>query len=338
MKVGPDAEKIKTIDDGFATPTIINEDARTFCGALYDDRNRLVMESQRTKFGGNEWNPADAYEIERPNKFVQFEGSSLYLGHYTGHYGHFLLETLSRFWVFAEDDEFYKRFDHFVFHPFLHKTPDPEKFSPAKICFDCFGIDPGKFVLLTGPAGFDRITVPPPFFEINYFVNERMGVVYKKIQEFAVCLRSSGVGWIDRVRGWSADGDLKLYLSRRKARGYHPMNNEREVERVFAEAGFKILHPERWSFEQQLALFSRAEVIAGAEGSALHNSLFMKKGSKVLSIGTPREPSGFNLNQSLCNSLNNVSIAYIDFKGGVGVKNRANYDVGYIKKNLSKIL
>ncbi len=329
---------MRQIKNGYATETTLTVHLHAFRGAVYDENNKLVLESQRTRSGNNEWNPDDPEEIIRAADPLYFSGRSLYLGHYTGHYGHFLLETMSRFWIFLEDAEVSKKYDHFIFHPFLHKMPSPERYSPAKIAFEYFGIDLAKIVFLNRPTAFEHISVPKPYFNINFSVDERMQLVYKKIQEYSVGLPSSNLGFVKRLLGWPKQGTLKIYLSRRKAKGYHPMRNETEVEKIFEDAGFKILHPERWNFEQQLAVYQRAEIIAGVEGSALHNSLFMRAGSKVISLGTPRVPSGVILNQNLCNSLSAIENRYIEFKGEVDAKNRAHYDVEHIRRELFRCL
>jgi hypothetical protein len=256
------------------------------------------------------------------------------LGHYTGHYGHFLIETLSRAWALLEPSQKVQPYDHYVFHPFLHKTPDPLKFSPARISFKCLGLELEKVVVLKEPARFDHIDVPKPYFNINDSVNPAMAKVYGRIQTCALGLGTSGVGLINKWLGWPETGRLKIYISRRKARGYHPMLNEQEVEKLFLAFGFRIFHPEKWSFEQQVSIFSRSDVIAGVEGSALHNSVFMCKGSTVISIGTPRVTTGQILNQDLCNSLSGVENRLISFQGVVDRKNRAVYDINHIRNQL----
>lgn len=50
--------------------------------------------------------------------------------------------------------------------------------------------------------------------------------------------------------------------------------NPDEVEAVFAEAGFSVIRPETMTWADQVAVFSRAKVLAGEFGSGLHNSIF----------------------------------------------------------------
>ena len=338
MNFDPEENQFIRLNNCFSTPTLANEITRKFCGAIYDDKDKLVKYSQRTQNSNNEWTPNDPDMLIRPESTRKIRGNSLYLGHYTGHYGHFLLETLSRFWIFFNSSEDFKKYDNFIFHPFLHKTPSPDNFSPANICFKCFGLDISKIILITEPTHFENLTVPQSFFEINHRVRQEMGAVYKEIRNFATGLESSRVGLVNRIWGWGKDEKLRLFISRRKARGYRPMVNERAVERAFAAEGFKIFHPERWKFEQQVAIFDRTEVLAGVEGSALHNSVFMKSGGQVISIGTPRVPSGDIFNQRLCDSLSGVQADFIGFKGSMAPKNRAIYDIQHIKERLPSIL
>lgn len=331
-------KKIEVVQHGFATPLHINKNRKTFSGAIYDCNGQIIVESQRTKCGDNEWSPEDPENIIKPNRLRNINGNSLYLGHYTGHYGHFLLESLARFWVLLEEDISIKKFDHFIFHPFLHKAPYPEDFSPARICFGCFGIDSKKIIILDDYHEFETIAVPQPLFEINHKVHKDMIDVYNEVKRYGVRLKSSRVGFINQLKGWTNAGDLKLYVSRRKAKGYHPMLNELDVEKIFINQGYKIFHPEKWTFQQQLAIFNRAKIIAGVEGSGLHNSVFMGQETTVISIGTPRNPSGKILNQYLCNRLSGVKGEYIEFKGNINHKNRAIYDIDHLRSELLKII
>lgn len=325
------------IHGAIATPMVAHPSDRTFTGAIYDASGALCRESQRTLRGSNEWSPCDLPRIETRFPKRKVPGRSLYLGHYTGHYGHFLLETLSRLWAIVEEASQGRTYDRFVFHPFLHDTPAPHRFSPARTIFGCFGIQPTQFHLVQECTEFEDMTVPSALFEINYAVDSGMGDIYRSIVKDCLKQSSSALGLWARLAGWGEGQELKLYLSRRRARGYHPMANEREIERVFSSAGFRILHPQKWRFEQQVALFQRASVIAGVEGSALHNSVFMRPGRYVINIGTPREPEGDILNQRLCDALSGVQSLHIPFRGEITKGARARYDVAFLRQSLERL-
>jgi O-antigen biosynthesis protein WbqL len=44
------------------------------------------------------------------------------------------------------------------------------------------------------------------------------------------------------------------------------------------------VHPQRLSLREQLTLFDGAEVVAGEYSSALHNTLFCRPGTRVISL------------------------------------------------------
>jgi hypothetical protein len=61
--------------------------------------------------------------------------------------------------------------------------------------------------------------------------------------------------------------------------------------------GFEIVHPEQLSWDKQVELFSRAKIVLGEYGSALHNALFSPKSTVILSVGV------VNLHQSALGAL-----------------------------------
>jgi hypothetical protein len=98
----------------------------------------------------------------------------------------------------------------------------------------------------------------------------------------------------------------RLYLSRRRAHtGWHAILNEDEVEGVFADLGFTIVHPQELSIREQICLYAGAEVIAGEYSSALHNSIFSPAGTKVISLNR------VNWYQSRIGRLRQQPIVYI---------------------------
>lgn len=330
--------RVSALEEAFVSPFVADPSRRVFSGAAYHASGRLCRNSQRTTSPLNEWQPINPEILLSFEGGKRIRGKSLYLGHYTGHYGHFLLESLSRLWALGNRSLTEAGYDRVVFHPFLHKTPRVRTFSPAKISFACYGISEDRLLLINQPTVFEHLTVPEPLLEINHRVDPTLADVYENIAQYCLSLNSSRPDLICRLSGWSDSGPLKLYVSRRRARGYHPMINEPAVESMFRDLGFKILHPERWRFEQQIALFRRADVLAGVEGSALHNSVFMRAGTRVISIGTPREPSGDILNQRLCNSLSGVSSTSIPFVGQVVGGVKARYDVEFVRSQLKPLL
>ena len=76
-----------------------------------------------------------------------------------------------------------------------------------------------------------------------------------------------------------------------------------------------MIYPEELPFSIQLGLYDRATIVAGPSGSALHNSLFMKPGAKLIELGDPRYGGERAPTQVLCDTISGVDTALIPFVG-----------------------
>ena len=65
------------------------------------------------------------------------------------------------------------------------------------------------------------------------------------------------------------------------------MINEDELVAVLTKFGFKSIAPESMSVAEQISLFATAEVVIGAHGAALTNTVFCSPGTKVIEIFAP---------------------------------------------------
>jgi hypothetical protein len=76
----------------------------------------------------------------------------------------------------------------------------------------------------------------------------------------------------------------RFYVSRKDTRR---VINEPELLNALHKYGIKALFPEKFSFLEQVALFSRADLIIAPHGAALTNLLFAKPGTTVLEFFSP---------------------------------------------------
>lgn len=83
-----------------------------------------------------------------------------------------------------------------------------------------------------------------------------------------------------------AGNEKRIYLSR-NSYGRRRLANEDDLWPIFENLGFTKYYPEKLSFDEQLALFSGAEVVAGNMGAAFSNLAFCPEGVKVLMLATP---------------------------------------------------
>jgi hypothetical protein len=124
-----------------------------------------------------------------------------------------------------------------------------------------------------------------------------------------VCLRAGAAGGASRDQ--AATPEL-VYLSRTRIAGaWHKLTNESEVEDTFRSAGFAIVHPQELTLAEQLAIYRGAVCLAGQYSSALHNSLFSRRGTKVLSLNR------INWYQSMIARLRGQRLGFVPPADGV---------------------
>ena len=87
----------------------------------------------------------------------------------------------------------------------------------------------------------------------------------------------------ERLLGPPDGPPLRLYFSRRGLSG-RILVNEAALEAALRSRGYRVVHPERLSIAEQVALARRAEVVVGASGAAMANALFAPAGARVVEI------------------------------------------------------
>lgn len=76
----------------------------------------------------------------------------------------------------------------------------------------------------------------------------------------------------------------RLYLTRDSGSSPRFVENEAEVRRLFAQAGFESVDPGRLGFRDQIELFASAKTIAGSHGSAFANMIFAAPGARIIDL------------------------------------------------------
>ncbi|MEG4629417.1 glycosyltransferase 61 family protein [Microcoleus sp. AR_TQ3_B6] len=76
----------------------------------------------------------------------------------------------------------------------------------------------------------------------------------------------------------------RIFISRKQRRR---VINEDELVAVLSKFGFKSIAPESLSVAEQVSLFANAEVVIGAHGAALTNTVFCSPGTKLIEIFAP---------------------------------------------------
>ena len=312
------------VRDGFATPFRTTGWPGRASGCIHrSDGSKVALSERFGGYFGDEIETDNPEQAERPPQIRRLPGRGLYLGHLMGHYGHFITETLSTFWIFEEIDV--GTIDYVLFHPFVFGAEIP---GFARYCLERFGVDPARVVLAGAePIGFEEMIVPERLLRLNHSADPSLRRVY-------AALAAAG--------GRDTPPDRRIYLSRRRLAAHNferVVANEMRVEALFAQAGFEIVYPETLPFPEQTALYRQAAILAGLSGSNLHNALFTQEGTLVIELGDPRYGGAPAPTQALCNAVAGARGRFIPFAGRLfGARLTMIFDMDYLARRLEDVL
>ena len=176
------------------------------------------------------------------------EGHHIYGGLFVNHFGHFLLDTLSRAWYVRGRAE-----------PVVWQArasgQDPRLLPWQREIFEMLGIRLGGFV--TRPTEYERLTIPDAGAATwTPFAPEQIAAL--------------------GVFPFQSPGDKRIWLSRARW-GKAAVENEGRLQSLLLADGWTILHPQELSVRDQLGCMADARLIAGFDGSAFHTLLLARE-------------------------------------------------------------
>jgi capsular polysaccharide biosynthesis protein len=232
-------------------------------------------------------------------------GLHYFAGAAFGHFGHFLLEGLSRWWLLPLLPESVRASLRFVLY-------DDRPLHPWQLeVLERLGVASDRLVYLTEPMRFERMVVPAMAYHLHQGATHAQRDTWERIGRA-----------FDR-----GVGPRRVYLSRSRHRRNRIFVEEAEAERLLRARGFEILHPQELPIAEQVAALRHAELIAGSAGSAMYLSAFAPPGARRL-IVTPRNFT-FRDDQLIAH-LRGGELAYVlceQAAGETGHPREADYSV-----------
>ncbi|WP_417458074.1 glycosyltransferase family 61 protein [Kordiimonas sp.] len=174
------------------------------------------------------------------------KGHYIFGGYFFYHYGHFLLETLTRLWYFKQHPDV----------PVIWITFEGDDFADWHIDLLRQLGARNEIICLKQQTEVESLAIAEP----GYVISSR----YWDCQVDALAL----------VRGYTPTPGKKVWLSRSKLKK-GVILNETILEKNLKACGWTIYQPEAHSISDQVAMLADAEEIAGVEGSALHTLVLM---------------------------------------------------------------
>lgn len=208
----------------------------------------------------------DGLHLIEPPEPRFLEGTHILLGNLQPHFGHALLEGLTRTWASV----------------YLHPSM-PVKWLMYEPVLRAFR---AKLLAMAGIKGSMVVQASP------YDVVERLIVPDVGMRTHRWITSAQGLAW-DRIARRSEPVE-KVFLSRADIARRRCSNQDR-VEAMFAKAGWRIVQPETLTIRDQIKLAGRARRIAGCSGSQLFLSAFQADGGDNIVIA----PKNFMLRDDL---------------------------------------
>lgn len=176
---------------------------------------------------------------------------------YPDTYGHWLVDTMPMLWALRHAPA------DILVATSIAPTPN------ILAMFDALGVPASRLVHITGPTLAREVYVPDVALHRRQWMHSEAEAIFARLARLG---DQSKIARHDRI-----------YVSRSRV-AKRRMVNEKRVEKLFAAAGFFILHPQEHPIADQVALFAHAKMIAGAGGSAMHNIVFAPPATPVLII------------------------------------------------------
>jgi hypothetical protein len=226
---------------------------------LYDGEGRLIAAAGRFQGPGRVASGPAAYTAQRLPGLPFHAGPFFYLGRFTSHYGHFLVDTLCRLWAWPGRGAAGLKI-------LYHDKSLPERLFAlpfAAAIFAALGLRPDDFVRFDEPVRLGQVMVAEPAIEELHCVHRAYARRFNEIGD-ALCPGPAG-----------PVSDVPVYLTKQNVvSGISHFVNEARFVEVLARAGVRIIAPETLPFAAQVALFRENSIVSGLIGSAFHTSLF----------------------------------------------------------------
>lgn len=203
----------------------------------------------------SDWQP-DWVALRVPSESITISGDCALITQHADHvWGHWLVDVLPRL-------EIVRRLNPEITFAFSNllacsgELLEQTGFRPERIIF----YDPYRTVLKA-----DRFFVPGYVRFANAFASAA-GPIFASMSGHT------------RIRA------NRIYVSRAYLREGSTILNHQEIEAMFIRHGFRVVHPQTMSIDEQIRTFSCASHVAGEYGSGLHSSVFSASGTPVLCL------------------------------------------------------
>ncbi len=200
-------------------------------------------------------------ELQRDYHYHDYDKNFNYIygGLINYHFGHFLSECVHRIWGFHQIDNPKKLI--FVDNQCKDNIDIDEDYIftewQAKI-FQLMGVDLSNIIIINRNTYFPKIIVPSQA--------STLGPTTIASNKYVKSLPS-----LSKWKNQEVSNKYKLFVSRSKLRPYLGIIvGQKYLEQLYEKKGFKIVHPQELSLEEQIHYYANSSEIVFVEGSSIH--------------------------------------------------------------------
>ena len=215
----------------------------------------------------------------------------VYCGYLVNHWGHFLIEGVTRLWYFLEND---RRVDKYVF--FLDEHEEREIKGNYREFLELLKIW-DRLEIINRPTTYREVIVP----ELG--IHMRTAYTPKLVKVFDAAADSV-------IPDPSWETPEKIYFSRSQFQKGLPFESGYDtLDNFFAKNGYTILYPEKVPLSRMIHYIRNSKVVASLSGSLPHNMLFANQGQRVEIVERLVISDD---NQTDVNRMRQLQVTYID--------------------------
>lgn len=221
-------------------------------------------------------------------------GTYIFGGYLFPHYGHFLLESLSRVYAIKTCNTY----------PLVFLSPNSKTVFFQRSILKFLSLS-NEIIFVTKRTLVKRLVYSEPGCEIPEYMSDDQ---------------------INSLISFKAEDEMqdKIWLSRSALVNCGGVDNENIIEGVLEKFGWKIVHPEKMNIYDQVRMICSAKYVAGFDGSAFFNVLFGEKAlGKFIIFGRRNF-----IEKTITNVLNKKKVNYqcfvpeLKYVGGNGAQAR----------------
>lgn len=216
----------------------------------------------------------------------------VYCGYLINHWGHFLIEGVSRLWYYLTHPE---HVDRYVFISEIEGVTEAR--ANYRAFFELLGIM-DKVVVINQPTRYRSVIVPERAYGYREYYTQQYKQIFDCVAQAALAKREK------------YPVSEKVFFSRSrfpKAQAYEAGLDM--LDNYFANNGYEIIYPEQLSLEEMICRIRGAKWCASESGSTPHNMLFAADGQKLIVV---ERQSVINNVQSDIDAVKALDVTYID--------------------------